>query len=78
MIEVDHALTIVLIERWRPETNTFHLIISKATITLEDVGIITGLLVDGDAVTGSLDYDWNDLCARLLGITPLEGAIRAS
>ncbi|CAN1343346.1 Beta-amyrin synthase [Linum perenne] len=36
-----------LVERWRPETSTFHLYHGEATITLEDVHFLTGLSIVG-------------------------------
>ncbi|RYR02853.1 hypothetical protein Ahy_B06g081686 [Arachis hypogaea] len=37
---------------WRPETHTFHFSIGECAVTLEDVAIIPGLLINGLPVTG--------------------------
>ncbi|CAN1744124.1 Protein MAIN-LIKE 2 [Linum perenne] len=64
----DPELITALVERWRPETNTFHLYGGEATITLEDVHFITGLSVDGlplgkkpapsDVLSGRIKMTW--------------------
>ncbi|CAN1129482.1 Protein MAIN-LIKE 2 [Linum perenne] len=44
-------LVTALLERWCPETNTFHLLQGEATITLEDVEVLTGLPTRGRPVS---------------------------
>ncbi|CAN1136686.1 Serine/threonine-protein phosphatase 7 long form homolog [Linum perenne] len=48
-------LVTTLLERWRPETNTFHLVAGEATITLEDVEVLTELPTTGSLVLVSLN-----------------------
>ncbi|KAL3529639.1 hypothetical protein ACH5RR_008961 [Cinchona calisaya] len=78
-ISVDHALITSLVERWRPETHSFHLPIGEATITLQDVEVLWGLHIDGPPVTGrdtthSADA-WSQLCMELLGFMPARSDI---
>ncbi|CAN0906228.1 Protein MAIN-LIKE 2 [Linum grandiflorum] len=45
-------LCTALIDRWRPETNTFHMYHGEMTITLEDVAFLTGLTTTGRENSG--------------------------
>jgi hypothetical protein len=67
---MDSAFITALVERWRPETHTFHLPTGECTITLEDVNMLLGLRVDGKAVTGPTEVSWKEDCEKLLGVMP--------
>ena len=47
MNNVDHNIVAAFVERWHPETNSFHFSFGEMTITLHDVFYLTGLRVDG-------------------------------
>ncbi|XP_061373707.1 protein MAIN-LIKE 2-like [Gastrolobium bilobum] len=70
-IQIDAPLISAMVEKWRPETHTFHMTQSEMTITLQDVARILGLPTDGIVVTGSTSEDWPAVCAAVFGAVPL-------
>ncbi|GMP60949.1 hypothetical protein CsSME_00023612 [Camellia sinensis var. sinensis] len=77
-IQLGWHLIVVIVERWRSETHTFHLTSGEVTITLQDVNILSGLRVDGNAVSGNTGYDWPVICNRLLGTVPPTNQLKGS
>ena len=64
------SLLVALLDRWRPETHTFHLPVGEMTHTLQDVAMLLGLPCAGRAV-GAEDValSWrDDLLAQFAGV----------
>ncbi|CAN1334518.1 Serine/threonine-protein phosphatase 7 long form homolog [Linum perenne] len=66
-MRLDHDLITALIERWRPETHTFHMPEGECTVTLQDVNIISGLPINGRAITGRVSGQWIQMIYDFLG-----------
>ncbi|KAF1892723.1 hypothetical protein Lal_00042614, partial [Lupinus albus] len=56
---INPSLITALVERWRPETHTFHLPC--------DVSLQIGINVNGLPVTGPTYFDWDEMCGEFLG-----------
>nr|XP_043629502.1 protein MAIN-LIKE 2 isoform X2 [Erigeron canadensis] len=69
-ISLDNSLISALVERWRRETNTFHFTVGEMSITLEDVGYLIGLPIDGEPVIGVTYTTCDAVCMQFLGRTP--------
>ncbi|KAE8667599.1 Detected protein of unknown function [Hibiscus syriacus] len=66
------GLISALIERWRPETHTFHLSWGECTINLEDVAMQLGVQTNGMPVVLQHEYkNMEELCSAFLGKTPV-------
>ncbi|KAF3444949.1 hypothetical protein FNV43_RR14642 [Rhamnella rubrinervis] len=72
-ISLDNPLISALVERWRRETNTFHLNVGEMTVTLKDVLLLLGLAIDGEPVIGTTYTTCNSVCEKYLGKAPEPG-----
>ena len=50
LAKLDRSLLTALVDRWRPETHTFHLPCGEMSPTLQDVAMLMCLPISGDAV----------------------------
>ncbi|QHN97709.1 Serine/threonine-protein phosphatase 7 long form like [Arachis hypogaea] len=66
VIKGQSAMINALIERWRPETHTFHFSVGECAVTLEDVALILGLPTNGLPVTGPTMSSFEALEAECL------------
>ncbi|XP_052117576.1 uncharacterized protein LOC127747573 [Arachis duranensis] len=79
VVQNQKALVNALIERWHPDTHTFHLPIGECAVTLEDVALILGLPTDGFPVTGMTISNFSALeveCLHQFGIAPRKSECR--
>ncbi|QHO23407.1 uncharacterized protein DS421_12g363250 [Arachis hypogaea] len=70
-----------LLERWHPDTHTFHIPIGECDVTLEDVAMILGFLTDGLPVTGMTISSVEALeaeCLHQFGAAPRRSKCRGS
>jgi hypothetical protein len=74
-----NAMTITtMVDRWRPETHSFHLPCGEMTVILEDMAMILGLSIRGRPITGCVDsVSWSERVAAFIGReSPTNGAGR--
>ncbi|KAK1678892.1 hypothetical protein QYE76_039740 [Lolium multiflorum] len=65
----------VLVDRWRPDTHTFHLRAGEMTPTLQDVSMILGLPIHGEALCMNTTSDgWRQQMEGIIGMAPSEPA----
>ncbi|XBI00855.1 hypothetical protein VPH35_129769 [Triticum aestivum] len=73
MLNLNAPLVSALVDRWRPETHSFHLRTGEMTMTLEDVSLITGLAIDRMPLCMSTDSDgWREQMIALISMAPTE------
>ena len=67
------ATLTALIDRWRPETHSFHLWTEEMIVTLQDVSMITALPIEGKPLCMSTNFEgWRQQMEALIGMSPLE------
>jgi hypothetical protein len=54
---MDSATLMPVVDRWRPETHTFHLPCGETMMMLQDIDMILDLPIDDTPVTGTISPD---------------------
>jgi hypothetical protein len=72
-VQLDRSLLTALVDRWRPETHTFHLACGEMAPTLQDVAYLLGVPLGGFAVgPRTVSPSWmDDLQARFAPVQRL-------
>ncbi|KAK5793558.1 hypothetical protein PVK06_034708 [Gossypium arboreum] len=71
MFHLWYDLISALVERWCPETHTFHLLCGECTITLEDIALQLGLPINRSSITSvNTIFESVTLYYDLLGRSP--------
>ncbi|QHN88916.1 uncharacterized protein DS421_16g567590 [Arachis hypogaea] len=81
VVQCQSAIVNALVERWRPETHTFHFSVGECAVTLEDVVMILGLPTNGLPVTGPTMSSFKALeaeCLHQFGVAPRKTDCRGS
>ncbi|XP_028057298.1 protein MAIN-LIKE 1-like [Camellia sinensis] len=67
---VNRIVISTFVERWQPETNTFHLTVGEMTMTLDDVGTILEIPITGRSVSAAslTDQQAHALVVAALGV----------
>ncbi|XP_028093072.1 uncharacterized protein LOC114293233 [Camellia sinensis] len=68
---VNKVVALVFVERWQPETNTFHLPFGEMSPTLDDVSVILGIPMIGKSVSCKKlsNVDVANLLVEAFGVT---------
>ena len=70
---LNEAAITTLVDRWRPETHSFHLRTGEMTVTLQDVSMIFALPITGQPLCMSTTSDgWREEMAAMIGMAPIE------
>ncbi|RYR78613.1 hypothetical protein Ahy_A01g003449 [Arachis hypogaea] len=81
VVQYQKVLVNALIERWHPDTHTFHFPIGDCAVTLEDVALLLGLPTDGLPITGMTMSSFEALeaeCLLQFGVAPRKSDCKGS
>jgi hypothetical protein len=71
MLVFNATTIIVMVDRWMPETHSFHLPYGEMMVALEDVAMILGLSIRGRPITGRVESAlWCERVAAFIGREP--------